>query len=513
MNMPKTLLAATITASLLTSCTMIPDYERPALPVSEQWPQGQAYENGIGASEADISAVSWQSFFRSPQMQRIIQTALDHNRDLRVASLQVEQARALYRIERSALVPSVDAGGSMTRQGIPQNASPFGGQSGGQDMIITNYSANIGTTAFELDLFGRIRSLNEQALEEYFATQEAQQAARIALISETANAYLTYLADKKLLTITEDTLTSQQDAYDLIKRRFDTGIASQLDVEQARTSVETARANRARYVRFLAQDRNALELLMGTSPDMAVLDALTLDTVELADTLPVGLPSTVLLARPDIQQSEHALKAANANIGAARAAFFPTISLTGSAGFASSDLSNLFKSGSSLAWTFAPQVTLPIFAGGKNIATLDSATAGQKIAAAQYEKSIQTAFREIADQLAARGTYTEQLGAQTALVNAASNAYKISRARYEQGTDNYLNVLDSQRQLYTAQQSEITVQQERLVNLVTLYKVLGGGKEQAKDAEEAATSTDEAEGTGETKAAEKPSGGSDDKQQ
>lgn len=471
MSLSKTLFSMTAAAALLTGCTMIPDYDRPDLPVSAQWPQGQAYEGIAGVSEADISKVNWQSFFLSPPMQRVIQTSLDNNRDLRVASLQVEQARALYRVERAALVPSIGATGSGTRQGIPENASGLG-----KDTVSSTYSANIGTTAFELDLFGRIRSMNERALEEYFATEEAQQAARIALIAETANAYLTYLADKKLLGITEDTLKSQQKAYALIKKRYDLGTSSQLDLEQARTSVETARANRARYLRFVAQDRNALELLMGTAPDMAVLDSLTLDTVQLADNLPVGLPSAVLLERPDIKQAEHSLKAANANIGAARAAFFPTISLTGSAGFASESLSDLFKSGSSLAWSFIPSITLPIFEGGKNIANLDSATAGQKIAVAQYEKSIQTAFREVADELAARGTYTEQLAAQTALANATGNAYRISRARYDQGTDNYLSVLDSQRELYSAQQSEITVQQERLSNLVNLYKVLGGGK-------------------------------------
>ena len=472
MSLSKTLLSMTAAAALLAGCTMIPDYDRPDLPVSAGWPEGQAYEGITGVSEADISKVNWQSFFLSSPMQQVIQTSLDNNRDLRVASLQVEQARALYRVERAALVPSINATGSGTRQGVPENASGLG-----KDTVSSTYSANVGTTAFELDLFGRIRSMNERALEEYFATEEAQQSARIALIAETANAYLTYLADKKLLGITEDTLKSQQEAYALIKKRYDLGTSSQLDLEQARTSVETARANRARYLRFVAQDRNALELLMGTAPDMAVLDSLTLDTVQLADNLPVGLPSAVLLERPDIKQAEHSLKAANANIGAARAAFFPTISLTGSAGFASESLSDLFKSGSSLAWSFIPQITLPIFEGGKNIANLDSATAGQKIAVAQYEKAIQTAFREVSDELAARGTYTEQLAAQSSLVSATGNAYRISRARYDQGTDNYLSVLDSQRELYSAQQSEITVQQERLTNLVSLYKVLGGGKE------------------------------------
>ncbi|AGH98925.1 RND efflux system, outer membrane lipoprotein CmeC [Micavibrio aeruginosavorus EPB] len=439
--------------------------------VSAEWPQGQAYAGGMSDPQASISAVTWQSFFQSPQMQQIIQTALENNRDLRVAALRVEQARAVYRVERSALVPSVNAGGSMTRQGVPENASMTG-----QEMTTSTYSANVGITAFELDLFGRVRSMNEKALQEYFATEEAQSAARIALIAETANAYLTYLADKKLLTITEDTLKAQQESYNLIVRRHDLGISSLLDLEQARTSVETARANRVRYIRLVAQDRNALELLMGAKSDEAALDALTLDTVELAEILPVGLPSAVMLERPDIRQAEHTLQAANANIGAARAAFFPTISLTGSAGLASESLSDLFKSGSSLAWSFVPQITVPIFSGGRNVANLDNATATQKIAVAQYDKAIQTAFREVSDELAARGTYTEQLAAQTALVTAAGNAYKISRARYEQGIDSYLNALDSQRQLYNAQQSEIAVQQERLVNFVTLYKVLGGGK-------------------------------------
>ena len=471
MRLSKTLLTVTVTAALLAGCTMAPDYKRPDLAVSAQWPQGQSYASGMSDPDASISAVTWRSFFQSPQMQQIIQTALDNNRDLRVAALRVEQTRAVYRVERSALVPSVNAGGSMTRQGVPENASMTG-----QAMTTSTYSANVGITAYELDLFGRVRSMNEKALQEYFATEEAQSVARIALIAETANAYLTYLADKKLLTITEDTLRAQQESYDLIVRRHDLGISSLLDLEQARTSVETARANHVRYIRLVAQNRNALELLMGAKPDEAVLAALTLDTVKLAKILPVGLPSAVMLERPDIQQAEHTLRAANANIGAARAAFFPTIRLTGSAGLASESLSDLFKSGSSLAWSFAPQITVPIFSGGQNVANLDNATAAQKIAIAQYEKAIQAAFREVSDELAARGTYTEQLAAQTALVNAAGNAYKISRARYKQGIDSYLNTLDSQRQLYNAQQSEIVIQQERLVNFVTLYKVLGGGK-------------------------------------
>lgn len=468
----KAFLSMTAVAAFLAGCTMIPGYERPQSPVAAQWPQGPAYAGLTGVEGAGIFAVEWPSFFRSPQMRQIIETALDNNRDLRVASLRVEQARALYRVEGAALLPAVDAGAAMTRQGIPENASATG-----RDATTSAYSANIGTTAFELDLFGRIRSQNERALEEYFATEEARKAARIALIAETANAYLAYLADKKLLEITEDTLKAQEESFDLITRRYDLGASSRLDLEQARTSVETARANRARYLRAVAQDRNALDVLMGAPADPAALDALTLDTVDLAHDLPVGLPSAVLLERPDVRQAEHMLKAANANIGGARAAFFPAISLTGSAGFASDSLSGLFKSGSALAWSFIPQVTMPIFAGGRNMANLDGATAGQKIALAQYEKTVQTAFREVADELAARGTYTEQLAAQAALAGAAGNAHTISRARYDQGTDSYLSVLDSQRELYSAQQAEILVQRERLANLVNLYKALGGGRE------------------------------------
>jgi multidrug efflux system outer membrane protein len=318
MALSRAFVTMTAAITLLSGCTMIPAYERPALPVTAQWPEGQAYEGIVGVSEADISQVQWQSFFLSSSMQQIIQTALDNNRDLRVAVLQVEQAQALYRIERAGLVPSINANGGLTRQGTPENASITG-----QDMTTSTYSANVGVTAFELDLFGRVRSLNQKALEQYFATEEAQNAARIALIAETANAYLTYLADRKLLAVTEDTLKAQQESYGLIKSRYDTGVGTQLDVEQARTSLETARTNRARYIRYIAQDKNALELLMGTASDPAVLDALTLDTVKLADNLPVGLPSAVLLERPDIRQAEHSLKAANANIGAARAAFFP----------------------------------------------------------------------------------------------------------------------------------------------------------------------------------------------
>lgn len=469
--MNKPFLMALAASTILAGCTLIPDYERPASPVSVQWPQGEAYGELPGSGEVKVSDIKWQDFFQSENLQQIIQTALDNNRDLRIAALNVEAARAIYRVQRADLVPGIEANGSGNRQGIPENASPTG-----QDTISSQYSANIGTTAFELDLFGRIRSLNERALEEYFSTQEARDVTQISLISETANAYLTYQADRKLLELTKDTLKAQQESYDLIKKSYDLGIGSELDVAQAATSVETARTNLAQYLRRVAQDKNALTLLAGADVDGALLDTDSLDTVSILQDLPVGLSSDVLLDRPDIRQAEHLLKAANADIGAARAAFFPTISLTGSAGLASESLSDLFSSGAGLAWSFIPQITLPIFEGGRNMANLDAATAKEKIAVAAYEKSIQTAFREVADELAARGTYTEQLNAQNALVAATQKSYDLSSARYRQGIDSHLNVLDSQRALYSAQQNEIVVQQQRLSNLVTLYKVFGGGQ-------------------------------------
>ncbi len=465
----KSFLIALAASTMLAGCTMIPRYDRPEAPVNAQWPQGPAYDE-MSDTTVRASEISWREFFRSPQLQQVISTALENNRDLRIAALNIEAARATYRVQRAALVPAIDGVGSGNRQGVPDNASPTG-----ESTITSIYSANIGTTAFELDLFGRVRSLNQSALEEYLATEEARDATQIALIAEVANAYLIHQADRKLLALTENTLSTQQQSYDLIKQSFDMGIGTQLDVAQAATLVETARANRAQYMRLVAQDKNALTLLMGANIDESILEAEGLDTVALMTDLPVGISSNVLLDRPDIRQAEHSLKAANANIGAARAAFFPTISLTGSAGMASESLSDLFASGSGLAWSFVPQLTLPIFSGGRNLANLDSAKANEKIAAAQYERAIQIAFREVADELAARGTYTDQLNAQRSLVAANQQSYDISQARYKQGIDSHLSVLDAQRELYTAQQNEIVVQQQRLSNLVTLYKTLGGG--------------------------------------
>lgn len=467
-------LTALATVLLVTGCTMAPEYTRPASPVSAAFPAGIAYDMApraeSGGAVTAASAVSWQAFFQSPVLQKLVATALENNRDLRVAALNIEAARAAYRIQRADLLPHLDAGATAGRTGTPENAS-----GAGRDVTTGQYSANLGVTAFELDLFGRVRSLNDSALSRYLATQEAERSARISLVAEVANAYLTYLADRKLLRLTEDTLNAQQQSYDLILKSHENGIGSQLDVSRARTQVETARANRAQYLRQVAQDKNALFLLLGTPPSDSLLDGETLDDVKIMQNLPSNLPSDVLLQRPDILAAEETLKAANAEIGAARANFFPVISLTGSAGFASSSLTDLFKSGSAVAWSFVPQATLPIFNAGENVARLKGAEANRDIAVAQYEKAVQTAFREVADELAARGTLVEQLSAQRDLVQASQQAYDLSESRYKHGIDSHLGVLDAQRSLYAAQQSEILVQRQQLSNLVNLYKALGGG--------------------------------------
>ena len=468
--MNRLILAALVSTTILGGCTMIPDFTKPASPVEAEWPQGQAYLDLSAEDRSSIQKVSWPEFFQSPQLQKIIQTSLENNRDLRIAALNIEVARQQYRVQRADLVPTINGLGTASRQNIPENAAGLQGEG-----IQSQYSANIGTTAYELDIFGRIRSLNKQALEEYLATEEARNAVQISLIAEVANAYLVYLADQKLLKITEETLSAQQTSYDLISKTFELGVGNKLDVSQAAQLVEVARANQAQYIRQIAQDKNALLLLMGVSSEGNLLENETLDQVRLAEQLPIGLPSDVLLARPDIRQAEHSLIAANANIGAARAAFFPTISLTSSAGLASQSLSDLFKSGSGLAWTFVPQISIPIFEGGRNLANLGISETTRDIRVAEYEKAVQVAFREVSDQLAARGTYTNQLQAQRAYVEAAQSAYTLSKARYDQGIENYLNVLIEQRALYSAQQQEIVVYQQRLSNLVSLYKVLGGG--------------------------------------
>lgn len=474
--MPKPLLAAVLLSTALATagCSMIPEIELPEPPIEGLWPAGPAYEPGVNLAAAPgqptLADLGWREFFRSEPLEALIAEALANNRDLRAAALNVERARALYRVSRADLYPQLDGGAGVTRQRTAQDLSQTG-----QATTNSRFEANVGTTAFELDFFGRIRSLNEEALQEYFATEEARLSAQIALIAEVANAYLALLADRELLALTQATLEAQQESFGLTATRAEQGLATELDVAQARTAVETARANLALYTRQVAQDRNALELLVGRPlPDDIGAEVPPVTTADFVTDLPPGLPSTLLLRRPDVRRAERELLAANASIGAARAAFWPTISLTASGGFASGQLTDLFQAGSG-AWLFSPSLDLPIFDAGRREANLEAAKVEREIAVARYEQTVQTAFREVADALAARGTLDDQIAAQQSLVEAAQESYDLSLLRYQQGLDSYLTTLDSQRELYAAQQRLIALEQQRLANLATLYKALGGG--------------------------------------
>ncbi|WP_454719787.1 MULTISPECIES: AdeC/AdeK/OprM family multidrug efflux complex outer membrane factor [Cupriavidus] len=462
-------LAAAAALAALSGCSLIPQYERPAAPVQAAYPQGPAYPQAAAAQAPQASDLGWRDFFADPRLRRLIETALDNNRDLRVAALNVEAYRAQYRIQRAELFPEVDASASGSRQRVPADLS-----STGQRVISSSYGVSLGTTAWELDLFGRVRSLSTATLERYFASQEAMRGTHIALVASVADAYLTLRADEALLQLTRDTLGTYERSFRLTKRSYDEGVASRLDLRQAQTSVETARASLARYTRQVAQDENALLVLLGTASLPADLPpGLDLNQKLLAE-VPAGLPSDLLQNRPDILSAEHQLLSANANIGAARAAFFPSISLTASAGTASNQLSDLFSAGSG-TWLFQPHINLPLFTAGSLSASLDYARIQKDINVAQYERTIQTAFREVADGLAARGTFNEQLAAQARLVDATQDYYKLAEQRYRTGVDNYLTVLDAQRQLYSAQQVLIGDRLNQLSSEVNLYKALGGG--------------------------------------
>ena len=465
--MSKSLIALAITAAVMSGCTMIPDYERPEAPVAAQYPQGPAY---APAEAADVAAAEqgWRQFFRDPALQQLIETSLTNNRDLKVAALNVEAYRAQYRIQRSDLLPTVTADGAGTRQRVPADLS-----SSGQSGITSSYSATLGVSAYELDLWGRIRSLSEQALETYLASDEARRSTQIGLVASVANAYLTWQADRELLVLTQDTLKTYEESLRLTSRSNEVGVASALDLSQARTAVESARASLATYQRQVAQDLNSLTLLLGTSLPANLPQPQPL-AADLLSEVPAGLPSELLTRRPDILQAEHSLKAANANIGAARAAFFPSISLTASAGTSSADLDGLFKGGSG-SWLFSPSISLPIFNAGALSASLDYVKIQKDIGVANYEKAIQTAFQEVSDGLTARKTYNDQLQAQKDLVAASQDYYRLAERRYRIGVDSNLTFLDAQRSLFSAQQSLITDRLAQLTSEVNLYKALGGG--------------------------------------
>lgn len=452
---------------LLSGCSLIPDYQQLPAPVASQWPQGQAYSP---TESADIAAAEqgWRQFFRDPALQQLIESALVNNRDLRIAALNIEAYRAQYRIQRADLLPAVSADGSASRQRLPADV----GQTG-RAGISSQYSATLGVSAYELDLFGRVRSLSQQALETYLSSEEARRSTQISLVASVANAYLTWQADQALLGLAQDTLKAFEQSHQLTVRSNAIGVASALDLSQSRTSVESARVKLAQYQRLVAQDRNGLTLLLGSGLPAELPASQALDA-DLLSQVPSGLPSDLLQRRPDILEAEHLLKAANANIGAARAAFFPRISLTANAGSLSPDLSGLFSGGSG-TWLLQPQISLPIFNAGSLRASLDYSKVQKDISVARYEKTIQTAFQEVADGLAARQTYHRQLQAQRDLVEANQDYYRLAERRYRVGIDSNLTFLDAQRSLFSAQQELIINRLAQLASEVNLYKALGGG--------------------------------------
>ena len=440
---------------LLSGCfTLAPTYERPPAPVAPAWP--------IAAPAGEAAAsIGWQRYFADARLRELLGLALANNRDLRVALANIERAGALYRVQRAERLPSIGASGGATRVTT------------GDEEAVTSYAAGIGFSAFELDLFGRVRSLSESARAQYLATEEAQRTVRIGLIAAVANAYLATLADEELLALTQQTLAARDESLRLVQLKFDNGVVSRIDLEQARSLVESARVTLAQQQRQRASDLNLLTLLVGQPLPATLPPPATLAGTELAE-LPAGLPSELLANRPDIRQAEQLLVGANANIGAARAAFFPRISLTATAGSASGELSGLFESGS-FGWTVAPQAVLPLFDFGRNRANLAGAKASRDIAVAQYEKAIQSAFREVADALAGQATYGEQLRAQRAVAAAEAERFRLAELRYRSGAASYLDYLDAQRSLFAAQQAAVQANLARLQNQVTLYRVLGGG--------------------------------------
>ncbi len=454
----------TLLAIFLCGCPPRTQYVRPGLPVPSAWPDGAASQTG-GPAATDVK---WQEFFTDQRLRSVIEQALANNRDLRAAALNIEKARAFYRIQRAEQFPTVAVSAGADAYRLPKTLS--GAEN---DKNVAQITVGVGTVAWELDFFGRISSLKSSALEQYLATESARASAQISLVAAVANVYLALVADRENLRLAQETLKTQQSSYDLIKQTVDVGIASDLDLRLAQAQVEVARVDIARYSGQLALDENALNLLVG-SPVAASMLSDELGKVESLKDIAPGLPSDVLLRRPDILVAEHQLKSASANIGAARAAFFPRITLTAAAGITSNDLTNLFKPAAG-TWNFAPQITLPIFDAGARKANYEAALLERDIAIAAYEKTIQSAFREVSDSLSLRTTLTAQQQAQQALVNSLEEAFKLSEFRYKAGIDSYLTVLVSQRSMYAAQQQLVTVRFARLANRVTLYKVLGGG--------------------------------------
>ena len=458
-----------VSLAALSACSLAPKYVRPEVPVPPSWPVGDAY---LRQSEATLPSITYRDIFRDPRLQRIIEQALTNNRDLRIAAANITVARAQYRIQRAELLPEIDATGSYTRSDAGTGRTSNGGSAvtgGARD----SFSTGLGINAFEIDLFGRVRSLSTAAQNRYFATEAAARATRLTLVGDIATGWLTYASDQSLLKIARDTAASAQNSVKLTKARLDGGIAPRTDLAQAQIVLQTAQSDLASQTTLVAQDANALQLLVGAPVDPTLLPASIEEAAATVSELPAGVDSGVLLRRPDVVQAEYELRATNAEIGAARAALFPRISLTALAGLASNSLSGLFTGGA-FNYSIAPSVDFPIFRAGAGRAGVAQARGQQQVALATYERAIQTAFSEVADALARRGTIGSQLAAQTALTAAASDNYRLSDARYRGGIDTFLQSLDAQRSLYSAQRSLVTTRLTGATNLVTLYRTLGG---------------------------------------
>ncbi len=446
-----------LTALGLSGCSLAPRYVQPQLPTPASWPAGDPY---LTQSEADLPKIGYRDVFTDPRLQTLMAQALANNRDLRAASANILAARAQYRIQRAERLPQVDVDGRYTRTG------------GGSAPNIESYTAQIGVTAFELDLFGRVRSLSDAALNRYFATEAAARATRLTLLGDVAEVWLTYAADATLLQIAQDTAVNAENSVKLTRARLQGGIAPRTDLRQAETVLAAAQADVASLRTALAQDINALQLLLGSPVDSNLMPTSIQDASQGLKTLPVGLPSAVLLRRPDVVQAEYGLRAANAEIGAARAALFPTISLTGALGYASPALSSLFDNGT-YTRSFTPAVSLPIFRAGAGLAGVEASKAQRDAALAEYEKAIQSGFRETADALARQGTLAEELAATRKQLEAAQDTMTLTEARYRGGVDTFLASLVAQRSLFTAQSANVASQLAAAVNRVDLYRAIG----------------------------------------
>lgn len=457
------------TAVFLNGCSFMPKYLRPKPPVSAALPRGGAYAEQAFPDALPVTALKWQDIFPDTKLRSVIELALLNNRDLRLAVLNAERSRALYGVQKAELFPSLAASAAGSKSRVPADLSSSGSVSYSE-----KYSVDLGITAWEIDLSGRIRSLKEQALQEYLGTEQARRGARISLISETARAYLTLAADLEKMKVAQATLELQQNVYGMIAQQYDKGVATEMDLRRAQTQVDAAKGDIARYTQLTAQDRNALDLLAGCAVPEEFLPSGLSGVSPLKDIAP-GLSSEVLLRRPDIMTAEHQLKAAYAFVGAARAAFFPRISLTTTLGTASKDLSGLFDAGSN-TWSFVPQASLPVF-DARTHAAYRVSKASRDSALVRYEKSIQTAFRETADALAARGMVDQQVAAQESIAGSAQKVYELSNERYTQGIDGYLSVLDAQRSVYAAQQELTSLRLAKLITQVRLYTALGGDDE------------------------------------